>query len=143
MIADVISRLDAQVSDLSGRIEGAVQFADLMRRKALPQVTPAAYVLPLGLRGGRPEASAGAFLQDFDEMIAVMLVLRSHDRTGGRKLPELDDLITATVNAICGWGPATAPGVFVLGRGSIVSMNAGTIVYQLEFALSDQLRIFS
>jgi len=32
-------------------------------------------------------------------------------------------------------------GEFLLRRGAVISMAAGTIVYQLEFSISDQLRI--
>ena len=141
MISDVIARLDTYVPDLSGRIEGAAQFAALMKSNALPQVTPAAHVLPLGLQGGQADASAGEFTQIYQEVIGVVLTLRSNERTGAKALPPLDQLIMEVISAIAGWGPDSAIGVFRLVRGSILSMSAGTIVYQLDFSLSDQLRI--
>lgn len=141
LVADVIARLDAQVAALSGRVEGAAQFADLMARKALPQVTPAAHVLPLGLQGGQVQSSAGLFVQGVEEVVAVVLSYRSHERTGSAALVPLDQVIRAVIDVIAGWGPDAAVGTFALRRGAVISMAAGTIVYQLEFSISDQLRI--
>lgn len=140
-IALVRDRLTALVPELAGRVEGAAAFAELMRQNALPQVTPAAFVIPLGLQGGGAEAVTGLFRQDVQEIVGVMLVLRSFSRTGEQALPELDALVGAVLSAVAGYGPADATGVFRLVRGALVSMSAGTIVYQIEFSLSDQLRI--
>jgi hypothetical protein len=141
LIAEVIARIEDQVVGLAGRTEGAAQFADLMARKALPQVTPAAHVLPLGLQGGQVQAAAGLFVQSIEEVIAVVLTFRSHERTGSASLAPLDQVIHAVIDALAGWGPENAVGVFALRRGAVISMAAGTIVYQLEFSISDQLRI--
>lgn len=143
MIGPVINRLTSQVPDFSGRIEGAAEFAALMRQNALPQVTPAAHVLPLGLRGGQGQTGAGAFRQEVEEVVAVLITLRAHSRTGREALPDLDALIRKVIAAIAGWGPEDAIGVFRLARGQLVSMSAGTMLYQLDFALTDQLRILS
>ena len=124
-----------------GRVEGAAAFAELMRQNALPQVTPAAYVIPLGLQGGVADVAVGLYRQEVREIVGVTIALRSFSKTGDRSLPELDRLVEGVVNAIAGTAPPDATGVFSLARGSIVSMAAGTIVYQLEFSLSDQLRI--
>lgn len=141
MIPDVIARLKAQVPALEGRVEGAAELATLMRQNALPQVTPAAHVVPLGLQGGRADAAAGLFRQDVDSLVGVMLTLRTNSRTGGAQLPDLTGLIDAVIAALAGWDPPGAIGVFRLSRGQLVTMAAGTLVYQLDFALADQLRI--
>lgn len=140
-IALIRDRLAASVPELLGRIEGAAAFAELMRQNALPQVTPAAFVIPLGLQGGVADVTTGLFRQEVQEIVGVMLVLRSYSTSGEKALPELDRLIEATVSAVVGFAPDDAVGVFRLVRGALVSMTAGMIVYQLEFALSDQLRI--
>lgn len=140
-VAFVRDRLAQTVPALAGRIEGAAAFADLMRQNALPQVTPAAFVIPLGLQGGGSEVMTGLYRQDVEEIVGVLLVLRSFSRTGDKALPELDLLIAAVLQAVAGQAPAEALGVIRLLRGSLVSMEGGTIVYQIEFALSDQLRI--
>lgn len=82
MIDAIITRLEAQVPDLAHRVEGAAQFLALKQSGILPQSTPAAYVLPMGLRGGRASAAAGAFLQDYAEQISVIMFVRNNDRTG-------------------------------------------------------------
>lgn len=129
------------VPEFTGRVEGAAAFAELMRQNALPQVTPAAYVIPLGLQGGATDVAVGLYRQEVREIVGVTIALRSYSKTGDRSLPDLDRLVEAVVNAIAGSAPPDAVGVFTLARGSIVSMAAGTIVYQLEFSLADQLRI--
>lgn len=142
-ISAVITRLGDQVTDLAGRIQGAAEFSAIMKSNALPQVTPAAFVLPLGLQGGKADAATGEFTQSLDRMVGVVLVLRNTDRVGSKAVDPLDALVSGVIDAIAGWDPDNAIGVFRLVRGSIVSMAAGTIVFQLDFALPDQLRIAS
>lgn len=141
MIDDVIARLKARCPEYGGRIEGAMELADMMRRKALPQVTPAAHVVPLGLVGREGDSANIVFTQMVDEAVGVLITLRTHSATGARATDTLEGLISATLAGLCGWGPDTAVGVLRLLRGQLVSMDAGTLVYQLDFALMDQLRI--
>ena len=141
MIAAVIARLENQVPELAGRVEGAAELNALVQSNGLPQHTPAAHVLPLGLRGGRPDAAAGMFRQEFEETVAVVLTLRNQGRTGDRGLAGADALISAIVAAIAGWAPGDEIGVFSLSRGQLVSFQAGALVYQLDFSIVDQLRI--
>lgn len=143
MIADVITRLEAKVPTLVNRIDGAAQLADLMRRNALPQQTPAAHVLPGGLLGGQAEASTGVFSQMYKQSVGVLLTVRSNDRTGEKALAGIDTLIFEVIDAIAGWAPADEIGVFELTRGQLVNMSAGTLVYQIDFTINDQLRILS
>lgn len=140
-IPAIITRLNDQVPEFSGRIEGAAELAGLMRQNALPQVTPAAHVLPLGLRGGQAQAGAGTYRQEIEDVVAVLITLRAHSRTGREALPDIDTLSRKVIDAIAGWGPGDAIGVFRLARGALVSMSAGTVLYQIDFALTDQLRI--
>lgn len=141
MIAELKARLEAQVPRLAGRIEGAADLSELSRKGAWPQHTPAAHVLPLGLQGRGAHAAAGLFTQITREMIAVVLTLRTYDRTAGDDLPELDELIQAVLVAVAGWGPDESMGVFELARGSLLHNRDGVLVYQLDFAIDDQLRI--
>ncbi|WP_121064729.1 phage tail terminator protein [Chachezhania antarctica] len=141
MIDLVIARLKAEVADLGGRVEGAASFATLMQQNALPQVTPAAHVLPVGLTGGRANAATGMFTQLFDEAVGVILTIRGHDQTGGRSLDLTEALIRAVIEAVAGWEPADEIGSFRLVRGNLVSLRAGALIYQLDFSITDQLRI--
>lgn len=140
-IDQVIDRIKATCPGLSARVEGAAALAALMRSNALPQVTPAAHVVPLGLTAGRAETATGAYRQDIESLVGVLITLRTAGRTGGEALPDLDDLLQDVIGALAGWGPTEAMGVFRLARGQLVTMAAGTLVYQLDFALPDQLRI--
>jgi hypothetical protein len=141
MITEVIARLKSRVPDFGNRIEGAMELADLMARKALPQVTPAAHVVPLGMQGGVANSANMFFTQEFDETIGVLITLRTFTATGGKSSDLLETLKLAVISALAGWAPDTAVGVFRLLRGQMVSMEAGTLVYQIDFALMDQLRI--
>lgn len=143
MLDAVADRLKAQVPDLNSRVEDAASFAELMRSNKLSSAPVAAYVLPLGLLGGKADAAAGAFTQVMAESVGVILVIRGADPQGQRALDKARPLIMACVEALAGWTPDEATlGVFELKRGALLSMQRGTFVYQIDFAINDQLRIF-
>ena len=109
---------------------------------AVPPGPVAAHVFPAGLVPiGRGEGSSGIFTQMFDEAIGVLLTFRNAGQTGERVLEDVRGLIMAVIAAVAGWGPDGAVGVFRLQRGTVVSLARGTLVYELDFAISDQLRI--
>ena len=76
-------------------------------------------------------------------MVSVVLTLRTYDRAAGDDLPELHELIQAVLQAVAGWGPDESVGVFELARGSLIHNRDGRLVYQLDFAIDDQLRILA
>lgn len=135
------NRLRDEVSALRS-VEGAASMAALIQSNGLPQQTPAAHVVTLGMQGGDEEAAAGAFVQSYQEVLGVIVTWRTvvnSDRT----VTDVEELIRAIVLAVAGWEPAGAMAPFKLLRGQLVAMNKGTLVYQLDFAIADQLRIFS
>lgn len=147
MFAAVQDRL-SDITDLAGRIQPGASLSELMARGQAPQVTPAAFVLPLGLRGGSVTAMANLFAQDIVETLGIVLFLRgAGDATGGRLTDKLTPLRNAVIRAIVGWAPQSdwlageTVGVFRLARGELISLSAGLLVYQIDFALDDQLRI--
>lgn len=141
-LAEVLTRLEQLVPDLAGRLEGAAKFGELVEHKRLPQVTPAGFVLPGGMTGGRAQLSTGKFIQDFRESVTVVLVLRTAgDPLAFREIDEAKPIVRQVVEAVCGWGPDDAPGVFVLERAELVGASQGTLVFEMSFALDDQLRI--
>lgn len=143
-VDEVRARIEERVPELTGRLGTAGEFARLVQRNQLPQQTPAAFVLPGALAGGAATAGAGLFRQGFGETVSVVLVVRSAaDATGARALDEITPLIRAAVTAVAAWAPSDALGTFVLGRGELVGVESGALVYQLDFNLDDQLRITS
>ena len=141
-VEDVSSRIEANVADLVGRMGFAGEFSDVIENNQLPQVTPAGFVLPGALQGGAATAATGIFRQDFRETVIVVLVVRvAGDALGGEGVDELAPIIRAVVQAVCGWGPDDAPGIFVLGGGELIGSKDGAVIYHLEFNLDDQLRI--
>lgn len=142
LASDLADRIEVRVADLAGRVQQAAELSELVRRKALPQASPFAFVLPLGLQArNHGEAGAGYFVQTIDEVIAIILFVRaSGDITGWKALPTIDALVWAVIGAVCGWGPDDAIGVFHLRRGQLLSAEAGAVLYQLDFGLQQQVR---
>ena len=114
----------------------------MVDRNQLPQVTPAAYVLPAGLSGGSAEAGAGMFVQSFRETVSVVIVVRvAGDPTAARAIDEASPIVRAVIEAVAGWAPDDAIGIFILAQAELVGATGGALVFQIDFALDDQLRI--
>lgn len=142
LVTETKDRLNAQVAALTGRVEEVADLAELVRKNALPQKSPAAFVLPAGFNAGAADAAAGLFRQALDQTIAVVLIVEAAgDPKAKRALAAIDDLIDAVLVALCGWAPAGAIADMRALRGRLVSVNAGTVIYQLDFAVQEQLRI--
>ena len=142
MIDQVITRIEAQVPDLAKRVEGAAKWGELLQNNRLPQHDPAVYVLSLGLLGGQVQSTTGAFIQDFAQSIGVVLIFQGRDRTGKRALDRLNPFIIEVIQAIAGGQPSDEVGVFKLTRGGLINTAHGRLAYQLDFAITDQLRIY-
>ena len=138
--AAVTTRLQSLTPELLRKVEGAADFMMLRRAGKLPLVTPCAHVMPGDLRGGARQDAAGAYVQDYEETVAVMLTFRANDPQGSRAMEQLDDIIAGVVASLCGWAPMQGPGAFRLIRGSVASMDAEALIYLLEFAIPMQLR---
>ena len=142
MISAVITRLEAEIAELAGRVGGAFEFGELVRSQQTPKHGIAAHVLPLGLQGKGVDSAAGAYTQETDESIGVILTLRNASRDAERILTNLDTFVMRIIQAIAGWVPDGAMGVFRFLRANLVSSTKGTFVYQIDFTIADQLRIF-
>ncbi|MGB3165637.1 MAG: hypothetical protein WBA68_02560 [Alteraurantiacibacter sp.] len=141
---EVADRLQAEIEAFASdtRIGNAAQFSTLVEKNQTPQVTPAAFVLPGPLQGGQAQAMTGAFVQNFSETVIVVLFVKvAGDARGGRAIDEITPLIRQVVEAVAGWAPEDAVGVFTLANGELVGSQRGHLIYQLNFALNDQLRI--
>lgn len=141
-VDEVRERIAARVPALEGKLGNAGEFAQLVERNQMPQHHTAGFVLPGNLQGGAASAMTGAFLQHFSETVIVVLAARvANDPTGARATDEISPLVRDVIDAVCGWGPDDAPGIFALVSGELVGTQAGTLIYQIDFALDDQLRI--
>lgn len=141
MLEAVITKISAEVPDLAGRVSGAVDFGALVAGGQMPASTYAAFVIPAGLNGRAAEAAAGSFVQSFDETIGVVVTIRSFEAAARRAVDPLRELVRQVYECLCGWAPSDEVGVLVLRAGRLLSMQAGLIVYQLDFTLTDQMRI--
>jgi hypothetical protein len=138
----VIDRLET-IPALARRVHGVTKLGDLIERGSLvPNGGFAAFVLPLGLRGGQADAATGLFRQPLDRLVGVVLAVKNvGDATGAKAQLELDPMIDTVIELLAGWGPDDVFGVFTVARGELASVAGGTITYQLDFAIEDQLRI--
>lgn len=138
-LADLVEGVPA----LAGRVQSAAKLSELMARNQLPQICPAAFVLPLGIGGGTADAVTGLFRQSITRLHGVLLAVRSAgDATGAAGLVQLDPLIEGVIAAVVGMDADNEiGGVFTLAKGQLASLEQGTITYQLDFTVEDQLRI--
>lgn len=127
---------------LTGRVYGAAKLGELTERGSMTAIGTGAFVLPLGLRGGAADAATGLYRQSLDRVVGIVLVVRNvGDATGEKAMLELDPLIEDVIQLFAGWAPDDSFGVFTLARGELVSIEKGTITYQLDLVIEDQLRI--
>ncbi|MFN4191817.1 MAG: hypothetical protein ACK4FR_02645 [Tabrizicola sp.] len=141
LVDSLIDRLQERVPDFSGRVEAALSLADLMAQGRLPEVTPAAHVLSIGLVGKAVDVAAGLYRQAFDEVFGVVLTFRNNTPTARQGFERVEAIKRGVVEAVAGWVPTGQAQAFSLARGTQVSFSAGTLVYQIDFAIGDQLRI--
>lgn len=139
---DIIARIESRVTDLAGRVEGAAEMAALVRENALPDFTPAAFVLPLGQRPGSADVVTPLYRQPVVETIGIVLMVSAPgDVSGESALPTIRQLSDAIILALAGWQPPGGEDVMVFARGTLLSMQQGTVVYQTDFTLQSHLRI--
>lgn len=142
LVADIATRLNAQVPALAGRVEYIADLAALVSEGALPQREVSAFVVPLGFddRGG--DSATGLHTQIVAEAVGVIVTVKALGDAKARKaIPTIDTLKDAVIAAIAGWAPDNVAGAFRVTRGRLVSVTKGLVIYQLDFALLDQLRI--
>lgn len=146
MLVDAVKTRLATIPALINRVQTAADLTELFQKKALPQATLTAFVLPLGLRPtSAGDSISNAFTQMADDTIGILLLSRSAgDVTGARALPPIDALIDLVIQKICGWMPAAETNVvsdFRLARGALLSAEAGLVAYQLDFSIQKQIRV--
>lgn len=136
---DVISRIETKVSALQGRVREAEDFRVILQTAGITSAQGGAYVMPAGMRGGKVHSATGAFVQDIEETIAVVILVP----TGGpgRQGATIFALISSVIEALCGWVPPDAIGPFQLGRGAMINLGQGALAYQVDLSIPDQLRI--
>lgn len=135
LVDEVIARLKAEIGDFQGRVEGAAELAALVAQKTLPARTPAGFVLPLGLSAEPNTVFTGGHRQRVTERVGVVFLVRyAGDATGARSLPTITALETAIEGALAGWQPASVETPLDLVRGSLLSLTAGAVFYQVDFA---------
>ncbi|MBW7968119.1 hypothetical protein [Bradyrhizobium sp. BR 10289] len=140
----VAVRISDQVPALQGRVDDIAVFAALVEAGALPEHEVCAFVAPLGLDASAGQSAVNVHTQSFEETIAVIIAVKARGDVKAKKaLPTIGQLKDDVMNAVTGWAPNNNVGVFNLRRGRLLSALKGLVVYQLEFALLDQLRIVS
>lgn len=142
-VDDLRTRIEDLVPALAGRFDTAARLAALVEAGKAPERTPAAFAMLGALTGGNADIITGFYRQDFQETVAVVLFERvSDDRRGGKAADEITPLVRAVIEAVCGWGPGDGiGGAFTLRMAEFQGFVGGALVFHIEFALTDQLRI--
>lgn len=142
MQLDTIIDLIKEIPAFQGRVQGALQLARLQQQNQLPQVTPAAFVIPTGLTGGNVTAISGIYRQSVGESVAVVIVIRSaDDPRSARAADPLAAICWEVIHALAGIEMGDIDGQLQFRRGYLVSLADSAAVYQLDFDLQDQMRI--
>ncbi|SMF83062.1 hypothetical protein SAMN06265365_14843 [Tistlia consotensis] len=131
LVEDVSGRLEAQVAALMS-VQDALALSELVERGTLPNVTPAGFVLPDGLDGGRRSNATGPHKQPITEQVKVVLVMRAADRAGGQARGALQPLILATREALVGWTPDGEVEPFELAHEHLSGLGKGAAIYELD-----------
>ena len=139
-VDDIIARLKARVDGLGGRVCGAAEFGALTATGQLPQVTPAAHVIPTGIKGGPQAPRTGAYVQSIERLYSVVLTVKAGDASGARALPVIGDLIDAIIAALAGWDWGGRVGVMTFRNCTLSRAAAGAFAYDISFSITDQLR---
>jgi hypothetical protein len=143
LVVAVADRINAQVAALKDRIEYVAALAALVAEGAMPQREVAAFVVPLGFDDKGGDSAAGLHTQIISSGIGVILCIKAAGDPRARKaLPTIDALEVAVVNTLAGWAPGDdVAGVLRVTRGRLVSVTKGLVIYQIDFELTDQLRV--
>jgi hypothetical protein len=141
LVSDIKARIEDTVSALNGALDEVADLTALVEQNALPQRSPAGFVIALGFDGRGPEDFAGAFVQSHDRAIAVVLVVSAKgDPKAKRALGTIDTLEADVIDAVSGYVPEGALGPVTARRGRLVSVTAGAVIYQIDFAVQTQVR---
>ncbi|MEM9968489.1 MAG: hypothetical protein AAF755_10345 [Pseudomonadota bacterium] len=142
MLDTVKERIEDYVPELRHRVEGGASFAALMQSGHRPQSPVQAYVLYAGVAArGTPPLGAGYFAQNIRESINVVLMVNSSAPEAQRALDLLRPINDAILQALCGWAPGDEVGVFELVRAEVVSFQKSLLIWNIDLAINDQLRI--
>jgi hypothetical protein len=141
LVTAIATRIGSEVAEL-GKVEFVAGLAALVEQNALPQREVCAFVVPIGFddRGG--DAMTGMYTQMLQEAVGVIICVKSLGDAGAKRaVPAIDDLKDKVLQALAGWTPGNTVGVLRATRGRLVSVAKGLVIYQIDFALVDELRI--
>lgn len=142
LVQAVADRIGDQVTPLTGAIQYIADLASLISANAMPQREVTAFVVPLGFDAGDGQSAVNAHTQMLNRAVGVVLAVKAlGDAKAQRAVPTIDSLEQSVIAAVAGWGPDNTAGVFNVLRGRLVSVESGLVLYQIDFALKDQLRI--
>ncbi len=141
IIEVVADKLKTEVTAFDS-VELIADLAALVKENALPQRDVTGFVVDLGFddRGGR--SASGLYTQMLSTTVGIIICVKAYgDVSGASRIPALDILVKAVIDALAGWAPDDVVGVFEVLRGRLLSMANGLMIYEVQFALLDQLRI--
>ena len=136
---DIIDRLKAMVGAVGGRVYPASDYLRLTQTGGEPQQTPAVYVIPTGLQGGKSVGMVGGYRQPVDRLWTLILVLRS-DTVGQRALDQAAQIVDDLVEAMTGWDGNGMVGQFELRRAQLIRSPPGSMAWEITLSIQDLIR---
>jgi len=141
-IETLITRLNSEAPSLGGRVEGAAALSALMKAKAMPQTTPAAWIITSGLQAGQQANSTGMHRQRLTHTISVCWVVSyAGSVAGGEAIAEIAAIQNEIVLALAGFTPVAGEGAMELTRSALTDFEDGTFFFQTDFTCQSNLRI--
>ncbi|WP_339860392.1 phage tail terminator protein [Thalassospira alkalitolerans] len=133
LVEGVRDRLKQTVSEIK-TVEDVASLSDVMSRKIMPTLTPAAWVLDLGATGGRPDETLGHFSQPITTTIGIVIGTKASDRLGSQASRKLSPISHSVITAIAGWTPdINVTDRFRFVRERLIEVNKAAIWRQLDF----------
>ena len=133
--APIIARLQAQCNGF--KYTGGV--LDLTEPTLLAPNYPGAFVIPLG-ESADPNILAGSHLQRLHQQWGILLAIKSMRTSATDQSAELQTLRVQVRSALMGWAPDTASDPLEFSSGSLVSLEAGVLLWQDEYTTTQYLQ---
>lgn len=135
----VIERLKQLPPAVLRSVDGIADMQAIMNSNRLPQITPAAHVVPAGLRAGARQDTAGGYVQPVVEVVGIVITIRGNNAQGKAALADLKAIILPVMDHLIGWSPEGFDQM-EFSSGTTVRLDAEGLVYLLEFTIPTHLR---
>jgi hypothetical protein len=128
----IVQRLTSQNVGFN-QIEGAAEMENAIRSGI--RITPAGFVIALKEDAGRNSSASMVVTQQITDLFAVVYGIKNVNGAHGSNAIDggLRDLRLATMKALVGWVPSTGFNTCEFDGGSLIRVDAGTVLWRDRF----------